>query len=341
MLQQTQVDRVVPLFVRFLERFPDVVSCAQAPSEEVLAAWAGLGYYRRAVRLQAAAVEVVGLGAPQVWPTTAAQWSRVVGVGAYTAAAIASIAFGEEVAAVDTNVARVVSRWVGLSGPNNSRNRSQVGAAAIRLVAGARPGDINQALMELGASLCGPRVATCEPCPLRSSCKGSADPLSFGLERAKLARRSVVWAVAAVKRGGGVLARRRPDDDDLLGGTWELPWVEVDGGISPRAALAQKYSGAWQVGRELGTRRHAIASRSILLRVFEVEVDPRPEGFREQTTLFLRHAATSNAFRKCLDLVEASGSAGLAGCAAGEHVPTDDLVVGFPEAFGDQQGEDG
>lgn len=304
MLQQTQVERVVPHYLRFLERFPDVGSCAKAELEDVLAAWAGLGYYRRASRLHAGAQQVRRLGAPQVWPTTAAAWRGVVGVGAYTAAAIASIAFSEHVAAVDTNVARVIARWVGFSGPQHSGNLALIGREALRLVGGPRPGDVNQALMELGATVCGVRLAKCEICPLRHSCRGAAEPTAYGLAREKLVRRAVVWVVVVVDCGEDVLARRRPESEELLGGTWELPWAEMGSHQTPAEALSGKYEGAWRLGREIGSVKHAIASRSILLRVFEGETDSPPRGFEGRHRAFLATAATANVFRKCLKVLE-------------------------------------
>ena len=163
MLQQTQASRVVPFYERFLASFPTVEALAQAPLSEVVAAWSGLGYNNRAVRLREAARVVVGQG----WPTTAAGLRSLPGVGAYTAAAVASFAFAEQVAVVDTNVKRVLGRWLGK--PLSDRDASD--AATEELASSA---DVwNQAVMELGATVCAPRQPRCGECPVSDWC---ADP---------------------------------------------------------------------------------------------------------------------------------------------------------------------
>ena len=160
MLQQTQVSRVIPRFEAFVERWPDPASLAAATTDEVLAEWSGLGYNSRAIRLRDAAAIVARDG----WPTSVEGLRELPGVGPYTAAAIASIAFGEPVAAVDTNLRRVISRWVGepLSG-------RELAAAAAELVA-EPAGTWNQALMDLGATLCRPTDPRCERCPVATWC---------------------------------------------------------------------------------------------------------------------------------------------------------------------------
>jgi A/G-specific adenine glycosylase len=163
MLQQTQVDRVIPRYVAFMQRWPTVEALASAPRSEVVAEWSGLGYNARAVRLHEAARTITSDG----WPTTAEDLARLPGVGPYTAAAIASIGFGEHVAAVDTNLRRVLSRWAG----------EPLSGAPLRTVAaawvGSPAGEWNQAVMDLGATMCRPRSPRCDRCPVRSWC---ADP---------------------------------------------------------------------------------------------------------------------------------------------------------------------
>jgi len=166
MLQQTQAGRVVPVYERFLERFPTAVSLAAAPLRDVLAAWQGLGYPVRARRLREAASMVAAGG----WPRTAADLRHLPGVGPYTAAAVASFAFGQQVAALDTNARRVLSRWHGaaLSGAELA------GAAAAEVPRDAAAW--NQAVMELGATVCRPRSPRCEECPVADRC---ADPTIY------------------------------------------------------------------------------------------------------------------------------------------------------------------
>lgn len=160
MLQQTQVGRVVDRYEAFMERWPDVESLAAASTDEVLEAWSGLGYNSRAIRLRDAARIVTEDG----WPSTVAGLRELPGVGPYTAAAIASIAFGEPVAAVDTNLRRVLSRWVGE--PLDGRELERVATHHV-----AEPaGDWNQAMMDLGATTCRPTDPACDVCPVAAWC---------------------------------------------------------------------------------------------------------------------------------------------------------------------------
>jgi A/G-specific adenine glycosylase len=162
MLQQTQVDRVVPYYLRFLERFPSVEALAAAPLRDVLDAWSGLGYNARAQRLRDAARIVAAEG----WPTTAADLQNLPGIGPYTAAAVASIAFGAEIAAVDTNLQRVLSRWHGA--PLRGAPLQVLAAASL----GEPAADWNQAMMDLGSTVCTPRNPSCPDCPVRDWCSG-------------------------------------------------------------------------------------------------------------------------------------------------------------------------
>jgi A/G-specific adenine glycosylase len=167
MLQQTQVARVVPYYEAFLERFPDESGLADAPAADVLRAWSGLGYNRRALALQAAARVVVRDG----WPADAAGLLALPGVGPYTAAAVASFAFGEQVAAVDTNVRRVIERL-----DRRARRPRELAERAAELVPAGRAPDWNQALMELGATVCSARAPACEACPA-AACRSRGRPL--------------------------------------------------------------------------------------------------------------------------------------------------------------------
>lgn len=174
MLQQTQVARVVPYYEAFLERFPDERALAEAPAADVLRLWSGLGYNRRALALQAAAGAVARDG----WPRDVEGLRALPGVGPYTAAAVASFAFGVQAAAVDTNVRRVIERI--------DRRRRPVAALARRadaLVPAGRAADWNQALMELGATVCTARAPACDACPA-ASCRTRGRPLVWGGERA-------------------------------------------------------------------------------------------------------------------------------------------------------------
>ncbi len=171
MLQQTTVAAVIPRFERFITRWPTIDALAQATDEAILSEWAGLGYYARARNLIACAREVARRGA---FPTTDAELRQLPGIGAYTAAAIAAIRFGERVAAVDTNVERVVSRLHGLK----QSARTQIERLTLSMIPGGRAGDFTQALMDLGATICRPKKPQCGICPLQSHCAAYASGTS-------------------------------------------------------------------------------------------------------------------------------------------------------------------
>jgi len=265
MLQQTRVETVVPFFERFLRRFPDPAALAAAPVEEALALWSGLGYYRRCRQLHAGAREVVARGG--TIPGRAEELERLPGIGPYTAAAIASIAFGEAVPVLDGNVARVMARRMALPGSieTAAARRELLGGAAEHLDA-RRPGDSNQALMELGATLCTPRAPRCGECPLAEGCRGraSGDPERFPAPRRRAATAAVVETAALVESGGLLLFVRRPPDAGHLAGLWELPTV-AGGGAQAEGALAAALGGRWRLGEARARVSHAITTRRITL----------------------------------------------------------------------------
>jgi A/G-specific adenine glycosylase len=277
MLQQTRVETVLPFYNRFLERFPTVEDLAGAELEEVLTLWSGLGYYRRARQLHAAARRIAEAGA---FPSTVEELLDLPGVGGYTAAAVASIAFGVAVPVMDGNVERVLSRCLALDeDPKASGARKRLLAAAAELLDPNRPGDSNQALMELGATLCSPRRPKCLLCPLRPGCRASleGDPESYPVPKVKREGERHRLLAAVVEDGTGVLLFRRPEESTLLAGTWELPWVtlERDGAVEtadPGAELGRRYGGLWSLGpREAGVR-HGITYRDLEVDVHRAEL---------------------------------------------------------------------
>ena len=213
MLQQTRVAAVLDYYARWMQRFPTVQKLAAAREQSVLAMWSGLGYYHRARRLHQAAKVIVRERNGQ-FPTTAAEWRELSGIGRYTAAAIASIAFGESVAVVDGNVERVLERMFG-----PARGREGNWQRAETLLDPTHPGDFNQAMMELGATLCTPRAPQCLICPLNHWCQSrGAEPAKPQTARQ---RRQLHYALAC--DGGSVLLVQRPHDDKRMAGMWELP----------------------------------------------------------------------------------------------------------------------
>jgi A/G-specific adenine glycosylase len=281
MLQQTRVETVLPFYNRFLEHFPTVADLARADLEQVLALWSGLGYYRRARQLHAAARVVAEAGGEL--PRTVEGLMKLPGIGSYTAAAVASIAFGAMAPVLDGNVERVMARWLAWGeDPRTRASRQAFLDAAAGLLDPARPGDGNQALMELGATLCTPRRPRCLLCPLVAGCKaaGGGDPERYPAATPKREAEKHRWVAAVVEdRAGGVLLFRRPEESTLLAGTWELPWVEE--GPDPAAALAARYGGSWTLGPELGRVRHGITFRDIDIGVHRATLAPAHGGVRE------------------------------------------------------------
>jgi A/G-specific adenine glycosylase len=237
MLQQTRVESVIPYYRRWMERFPDVAALARADMDDVLHAWVGLGYYSRARNLHRAAREVRDRFGGDL-PSDPAVLRSLPGIGPYSAGAIASIAFGVVTPAVDGNVKRVLARLLDLPAPTATELRRHAAA----LVDPHRPGDFNQALMELGATICTPRSPDCPACPLLSGCvalaRGTVLQRPERMVRPAVPRR--VFAVGVVVDAQGrVLVRRRPEEG-LLGGLWEFPAMEVGGadGVEEGSRLA-------------------------------------------------------------------------------------------------------
>jgi A/G-specific adenine glycosylase len=282
MLQQTRVETVLGYYERFLERFPDPAALAGAATEEVLARWSGLGYYRRARQLQLAARALVAAEAAGEPPRTASALAGLPGVGPYTAAAIASIAFDEPVAVLDGNVARVVARRLALAEPpGRAAARRRLLAAAAELLDPQRPGDSNQALMELGATLCTPRAPRCPDCPLAAGCAARAAgvPESFPVAGPRPASRRVRQCAAVVEGESGVLLVRRGETEPLLSGLWELPTVEARGPRAAERALGERFGGDWRLDGVVARLRHTVTFRA--LEIEARRADWRPGGVAE------------------------------------------------------------
>lgn len=231
MLQQTTVAAVRPKFEAWIARWPTVTALAAADDGEIMAAWAGLGYYARARNVVKTARTVAARGS---FPRTERDLRDLPGLGAYTAAAVAAIAFGERAVVVDTNVERVVARLFAIATPLPMA-RPEIRAAADRITPAARAGDFAQAMMDLGATICTPRVPRCLLCPVRTHCVGRATGVAeqLPLKVPKRARPKRFGTIFWVERGDCVLLVRRPDDG-LLGGMRALPtggWTNTEGGL--------------------------------------------------------------------------------------------------------------
>lgn len=288
MLQQTTVATVRPRFERFVARWPTVDALAATSDAEILSEWAGLGYYARARNLIACARDVAGRGG---FPETAVELRSLPGIGAYTSAAIAAIAFGETAAAVDTNVTRVVARLRRLRKPS----RAKLEQFVLEMMPADRPGDFVQAIMDLGATICRPRKPRCGECPLRTVCAAfeSGDPEAFP-ERRQRAPRPHKYGVACwIERGGLVWLVRRPPTG-LLGGMAALP------------------GGAWsdtapQLLNPLGSVRHVFTHFSLDL-ILVPRSEPEGEGWWHPLDR-IDEAGLPTLYRRAADLVLAAQQA--------------------------------
>ncbi|WP_052042251.1 A/G-specific adenine glycosylase [Paracoccus sphaerophysae] len=263
MLQQTTVAAVRSYFDRFTALWPDVQALAAAPEAQVMAEWAGLGYYARARNLIACAREVVATG----FPDTREGLARLPGIGPYTSAAIAAIAFDRAETVVDGNVERVVARLFSVDTPLPAAKR-ELTALAATLTPAQRPGDFAQAMMDLGATICTPRSPACGICPLIEQCAARAQGIAADLPRrapkpAKPVRHGVVWVASSPQ---AVLVERRPASG-LLGGTLGFPTTGWDGSDLPAPFAAD-----WQDGGEV---RHVFTHFDLRLRILTA---PLPDG---------------------------------------------------------------
>ncbi len=277
MLQQTTVKAVAPRYAAFLRRWPSIEALAQAELGEVLAAWAGLGYYARARNLHACARELIARHGGK-FPTTETDLRALPGIGAYSAAAIGAIAFGLRATPIDGNVERVVARLFAVTVPLPAA-KPKIRALTATLTPVERPGDFAQALMDLGATLCTPRTPACGLCPLRPSCRayaqGLAAHLPYRLARPERPTRRGT-AFVAIRADGAVLLRTRPLRG-LLGGMLEppsSPWNEgADGAQAANTHVP--IAAAWR--RVPGRVAHTFTHFHLELEVWRAEVGDRAE----------------------------------------------------------------
>jgi len=279
MLQQTTVRAVVPYYRRFLRRFPTLRALARAPLPRVLAAWSGLGYYRRARHLHAAA-RIIMKDHGGRFPNDPDQIRALPGVGRYTAGALLSIAFGRQEPVVDGNVARVLSRLFLLRGDGRGRagqERLWDLARGLVLAAPADPGDLNQALMELGATLCSPVAPRCPLCPVTRRCAARAAGAQEAIPPPRRARSQVDLAatVALVARRGRFLMRRR-GKTGLMDGLWEFPVLEGDAGGAAGTAVPGDLR--LEPLERVAMLRHTVTFRRLRIEVRRARLLSEPRG---------------------------------------------------------------
>jgi A/G-specific adenine glycosylase len=291
MLQQTRVDTVIPYWERFLEAFPDVKSLADAELDDIYAVWTGLGYYSRARNLKHAAQTIVAEHDGEL-PGSADLLRDLKGIGRYTAGAVASIAFDREEAVVDGNIVRVFTRLFGIRKESTAKAViEELWTIASELVRGPRPGDLNQALMELGATLCTPKKPRCLACPVHNRCdahaRGDAEKLPI---KKKKAKPKPMRAVAAcIERDGKILAVRRPEEG-LMAGLWELPGGEIGPRDEAKDRLGEILRNAIGLeirdARSVGKIEHVFTHRRLELEIFRCRAD---KGDRVQRSQFQAH----------------------------------------------------
>jgi A/G-specific adenine glycosylase len=309
MLQQTTVAAVKPYFLGFLARWPNVGLLAQASGEEVMRAWAGLGYYSRARNLHASAKIVAGPRKGK-FPDTEAGLQGLPGIGPYTAAAIAAIAFGRPAAAIDGNAERVLARLYSIDTPLPAA-RSEIRAEAAKIVPVERPGDFAQAMMDLGAMICSPKHPSCDICPLLRFCRGHASGCPESLPRkaprqGRPLRQGAAFFVR--RRDGAVLVRTRPPQG-LLGGMTELPGTcwEIDFDAASVASQAPVEASYRKLEKSVS---HAFTHFALRLDIYVAEVPSRrraPAGYRFVPDCGLDQEAFPSVMRKVIEAVRLSG----------------------------------
>jgi len=262
MLQQTRVETVIPYYTRWMEQFPNIQTLARATTDQVLSLWEGLGYYRRAHNLRKAALMILEEFHAAI-PDQLAELERLPGVGAYTAAAIAALAFNVDVLALDGNLRRVIARLIDLEvDPRRRQGELLIYAWADKAMPSGQAGEFNQALMDLGAMICTPRKPQCGSCPLMQDCLAYARGTQLERPIPRPGVRVPLYHVSAavIQRADTVLIGRRPEGK-LLGGLWEFPGGKQDPGESMetcmRREIQEELGVDIQVGVQLGIFPHA------------------------------------------------------------------------------------
>lgn len=294
MLQQTRAQTVIPYYHRFLKRFPDAKTLAEAREADVLACWSGLGYYSRARNLQRAACQIVAGGS---FPADYDGIRALPGVGPYTAAAVASIAFESPHAVLDGNVMRVIARLRGDGADiGSAKTRARFQQIADDLLDRKHPGRFNQAIMELGATICLPRGPQCAECPVARFCEAQRTGRQHELpvKRGKPIVQRLRMRLAVVERDGAVLLRQRPAGASLMAGFWEFPALED---------LPE-----WREEENLGSFRHTITNHHYTITVLTGRISRAPAGLQWRSRDVLEAIPLTTISRKALRLLASTSS---------------------------------
>jgi A/G-specific adenine glycosylase len=290
MLQQTQVATVIPYYNRFLEKFPTVDTLADASQQSVLKVWEGLGYYSRARHMHAAAKAVVE-NFNSTFPNTYNGLLKLKGIGPYTAAAVSSIAFQQRHAVVDGNVIRVLSRYYGITDDvRRSKVKSEIQSLADSILSEERPGDFNQALMELGATICTPTQPACDSCPLSLNCiaykQSKTDTIPYKSPRKKVPHHNI--GVGLITDSDDRLLISLRPDDAMLGGLWEFPGGKKEKGepikTTVKRELREELGVDVSVGDKFMDLKHAYSHFKITLHAYWCKIEngsPSPKSSEE------------------------------------------------------------
>ena len=306
MLQQTRVETVLSYYERFLTRFPDVTALAEAPEDDVMKLWEGLGYYRRARNLQKGARQVVDMYGGVI-PSTVEALLTISGIGAYTAGAIASIAFDQPVPAVDGNVIRVVSRLMGIrENVGIPSVKRQIEQTAASLVPQERPGDFNQAMMDLGATVCTPGTPSCDRCPLTGLCDAyrAGDPEDIPELPRKNPPKQLEYDVCLIFSGERVLMRQRTET--MLQGLWIYPMLDGWHTVKQLPAAVRRRTGlAVQDIEAAGEARHVFTHQVWQMKLYtmRVEAAETSEGWRFVTRDEMDALAIPTAVKRAAEVV--------------------------------------
>ena len=306
MLQQTRVDTVIPYYHRFLSLFPTLEALAAAPEEQVLKAWEGLGYYSRARNLQKGARQVMREYQGRL-PSDPEELEKITGIGPYTAGAIASIAYDRRVPAVDGNVIRVLSRVFGIREdvmvPSVRRRLSQLAAG---LVPADRPGDYNQAVMDLGATVCVPGTPECDVCPMRALCDAFSRQDAADLPCLPRAHppRIVVYQLLLLRSGSRLLMRRRTEN--LLNGLWVFPLLESEKELTADAVMKKLHLAVSDPVYH-SDARHVFTHQIWQMQIFSADTAPgapAPDGYTFVDMREIRSLAVPTAMKHPLSAAQ-------------------------------------
>jgi len=297
MLQQTRVESVIPYFQRWLEKFPDFSTLAQASQQDVLSLWEGLGYYSRARNMHRAAQVIMKEWNGQL-PHDPQALAKLPGIGRYTAGAIASIAFGQDAPALDGNIRRVLARLFDVSEPASSlEGKKRLWELAATHLPPGQASAYNQALMDLGATICTPHAPACALCPLAEMCLARAAGIQE--ERPVRAARASIphWTVTAavIRRNGQVLIAQRPNNG-LLGGLWEFPGGKLQPGeeltTCLRREIREELGAEIQVNQPVGIYQHAYTHFRVTLHAFQCQLqcDATPQALQVQALHWVKLA---------------------------------------------------